>query len=158
VERKRVSVRYLADKDRYGVQPYRLCGVSGLVLPAVSLGFWHDFGDEAGVRRLTTSEVFTPELAAGWREVMHTLPFSEHRIKITDMVAEGGQVAIRVESRGVHSGEWEGVPPLGSRGPICGMGLERVEDGKIIELEFIFDELGHLKQPGATISARPGLD
>lgn len=103
-------------------------------------------------------EVFTPELAAGWREVMHTLPFSEHRIKITDMVAEGDQVAIRVETRGVHSGEWEGVPPTGKSWTNRGMGLVRVEDGKIIELEFIFDELGHLKQLGATITAPPGRD
>ena len=101
-------------------------------------------------------EVFTPELAAGWREVMHTLPFSEHRIKITDMVAEGDQVAIRVETRGVHSGEWEGVPPTGKSWTNRGMGLVRVEDGKIIELEFIFDELGHLKQLGATITPPPG--
>ena len=103
-------------------------------------------------------EVFTPELAAGWREVMHTLPFSEHRMKITDMVAEGDQVAIRVETRGVHSGEWEGVPPTGKSWTNRGMGLVRVEDGKIIELEFIFDELGHLKQLGATITAPPGHD
>ena len=103
-------------------------------------------------------EVFAPELAAGWREVMHTLPFSEHRIKITDMVAEGDQVAIRVETRGVHSGEWEGVPPTGKSWTNRGMGLVRVEDGKIIALEFIFDELGHLKQLGATITAPPGRD
>ena len=103
-------------------------------------------------------EVFTPELAAGWREVMHTLPFSEHRMKITDMVAEGDQVAIRVETRGVHSGEWEGVPPTGKSWTNRGMGLVRVEDGKIVELEFIFDELGHLKQLGATITAPPGRD
>ena len=89
---------------------------------------------------------------------MHTLPFSEHRIKITDMVAEGDQVAIRVETRGVHSGEWEGVPPTGKSWTNRGMGLVRVEDGKIIELEFLFDELGHLKQLGATIAAPPGRD
>jgi predicted ester cyclase len=58
-------------------------------------------------------DVLSPELAAGWREIMNNLPFSEHRIKITDLVAEGDQVAIRVETRGVHSGEWEGVPGSG---------------------------------------------
>jgi predicted ester cyclase len=96
--------------------------------------------------------VFKPELAADWREVMNTLPFSEHRITITDMVAEGDQVAIRVETRGVHSGEWEGVPPTGKSWTNRGLALARVEDGKIAELDFIFDELGHLKQLGATIT------
>jgi L-glyceraldehyde 3-phosphate reductase len=37
---------YTAADDRYDVQPYRRCGRSGLLLPAVSLGFWHNFGDD----------------------------------------------------------------------------------------------------------------
>lgn len=37
---------YVAADDRYDVQPYRRCGRSGLQLPAVSLGFWHNFGDD----------------------------------------------------------------------------------------------------------------
>jgi L-glyceraldehyde 3-phosphate reductase len=37
---------YVADDNRYSVQPYRRCGRSGLQLPAVSLGFWHNFGDD----------------------------------------------------------------------------------------------------------------
>ncbi len=32
--------------DRYDTMPYRRCGVSGLLLPAVSLGLWHNFGDD----------------------------------------------------------------------------------------------------------------
>ena len=37
---------YTAAEGRYDVQPYRRCGRSGLLLPAVSLGFWHNFGDD----------------------------------------------------------------------------------------------------------------
>ena len=32
--------------DRYEHMPYRRCGRSGLKLPAISLGLWHNFGDE----------------------------------------------------------------------------------------------------------------
>ena len=32
--------------DRYGSMTYRRCGRSGLDLPAVSLGLWHNFGDD----------------------------------------------------------------------------------------------------------------
>ena len=39
-------MRYIAADDRYSVQPYRRCGRSGLKLPAISLGFWHNFGDD----------------------------------------------------------------------------------------------------------------
>ena len=41
-----MTTPYSADDGRYDVQPYRRCGVSGLFLPAVSLGFWHNFGDD----------------------------------------------------------------------------------------------------------------
>jgi len=34
-----------AAADRYEVMPYRRCGRSGLKLPAISLGLWHNFGD-----------------------------------------------------------------------------------------------------------------
>ena len=37
---------YHAHPDRYqGRMPYRRCGISGLQLPAISLGLWHNFGD-----------------------------------------------------------------------------------------------------------------
>jgi len=35
---------YLADPDRYEQMTYRRCGKSGLKLPAISLGLWHNFG------------------------------------------------------------------------------------------------------------------
>jgi L-glyceraldehyde 3-phosphate reductase len=36
---------YQAAPQRYDTMPYRTCGKSGLKLPAVSLGLWHNFGD-----------------------------------------------------------------------------------------------------------------
>ena len=38
--------------------PFRRCGRSGIDLPAISLGFWHNFGDDKPI--------------AGQREIMHT--------------------------------------------------------------------------------------
>lgn len=38
---------YTANEKRYDEMPYRRCGASGLLLPAVSLGLWHNFGDNA---------------------------------------------------------------------------------------------------------------
>ena len=37
---------YAAAPDRYDSMTYRRCGRSGLQLPAVSLGLWHNFGDD----------------------------------------------------------------------------------------------------------------
>ncbi len=38
--------RYLAADNRYESMTYRRCGRSGLLLPAVSLGLWQNFGDD----------------------------------------------------------------------------------------------------------------
>jgi L-glyceraldehyde 3-phosphate reductase len=37
---------YTAAPDRYETMGYRRCGRSGLRLPEISLGLWHNFGDE----------------------------------------------------------------------------------------------------------------
>jgi len=39
-------VSYVADAGRYGRMAYRRCGRSGLKLPAISLGLWHNFGGD----------------------------------------------------------------------------------------------------------------
>ena len=38
---------YTANKERYKNAEYRKCGESGLKLPAVSLGLWHNFGNNS---------------------------------------------------------------------------------------------------------------
>ncbi len=38
-------MQYTAAPNRYDVMEYRRCGNSGLRLPAISLGLWHNFGD-----------------------------------------------------------------------------------------------------------------
>jgi L-glyceraldehyde 3-phosphate reductase len=43
---------YVAAADRYETMLYRRCGRSGIELPAVALGFWHNFGSQ---RPLETS-------------------------------------------------------------------------------------------------------
>ena len=37
---------YTPAENRYDNMPYRRCGTSGLKLPAISLGLWHNFGDD----------------------------------------------------------------------------------------------------------------
>jgi L-glyceraldehyde 3-phosphate reductase len=39
-------MNYLAADSRYDSLPYRRCGRSGLRLPAISLGLWHNFGHD----------------------------------------------------------------------------------------------------------------
>jgi len=38
---------YIANEERYNGMKYNRCGKSGIMLPAISLGLWHNFGDAA---------------------------------------------------------------------------------------------------------------
>ena len=45
--------KYIASQDRYSriATMYNRCGKSGVLLPKISLGFWHNFGDDAPFER-----------------------------------------------------------------------------------------------------------
>ena len=43
---------YKASPERYSTMRYNSCGESGLKLPAVSLGLWHNFGDTASYNNM----------------------------------------------------------------------------------------------------------
>ena len=43
---------YTASEKRYDSMQYNRCGSSGLKLPAVSLGFWHNFGDTGNYKNM----------------------------------------------------------------------------------------------------------
>ena len=42
---------YTPNENRYSSMKYNRCGKSGLLLPAISLGLWHNFGSEAPFHR-----------------------------------------------------------------------------------------------------------
>ncbi len=43
---------YTANKNRYNSFEYKRCGNSGLKLPPVSLGLWHNFGENANIENM----------------------------------------------------------------------------------------------------------
>ena len=43
---------YQASEERYGTMKYFRCGKSGLMLPGVSLGLWHNFGENTSVKNM----------------------------------------------------------------------------------------------------------
>lgn len=44
-ERQEERIMYTPAKERYSIMEYNRCGRSGLLLPKISLGLWHNFGD-----------------------------------------------------------------------------------------------------------------
>lgn len=54
---------YQANQQRYETMPYHRCGKSGLKLPALSLGLWHNFGTTSNFE--TMKEMCTTAFDAG---------------------------------------------------------------------------------------------
>ncbi len=50
--RGEIFMKYSANIARYEEMEYRKCGESGLKLPSVSLGLWHNFGDNANYENM----------------------------------------------------------------------------------------------------------
>ena len=51
---------YQADSTRYDAMQYRRAGKSGLKLPAVSLGLWHNFGGVDTLENARAHSSFQP--------------------------------------------------------------------------------------------------
>ena len=95
------------------------------------------------------------ELAAYGRETL--LPwldetFPDHHIAITDMIAEGDQVVARLQTSGGHGAEWRGIPATGRHFTNTGVYFIRVDNGKVVDLDSLFDDLNLVDQLGGTIT------
>jgi predicted ester cyclase len=95
------------------------------------------------------------ELAAFGRETM--LPwlnatFPDHHMIITDMIAERDQVVARLQTSGGHGAEWRGIPATDRHFTNTGVYFMRVDNGKVVELDSLFDDLNLVDQLGGTIA------
>ena len=48
---------YQANEKRYETMKYHRCGASGLMLPELSLGLWHNFGDTGVYENMKQSRI-----------------------------------------------------------------------------------------------------
>ena len=55
-------------------------------------------------------------------------------VTIDDIMADGDKVTARFTARGVHEGEFMGLPPTGKPIAMTGIEIFRVKEGKITEL------------------------
>jgi steroid delta-isomerase-like uncharacterized protein len=79
--------------------------------------------------------------------------FSDLRMTIDLMLAEGDLVAARWTTEGTNTGAWGGVPPTGKPVKFSGVNIFRIENGKVVELWNHRDDLGAMQQLGAPIYA-----
>jgi len=91
-------------------------------------------------------EVKGPEGFKQWAGAMLDPYFSDSRITIEDMIAEGDKVAVRWTWSGTHTGEFMGVPPTGRQIAVTGISIHRFADGEFVESWASYDSLGMMQQ------------
>jgi steroid delta-isomerase-like uncharacterized protein len=79
---------------------------------------------------------------------MLTSAFSDSDVTIEDQIAEGDRVVTRWSSKGIHTGEFLGVPATGKQVTVRGIGIERIADGQVAEDWGEFDAMGLMQQLG----------
>jgi steroid delta-isomerase-like uncharacterized protein len=72
---------------------------------------------------------------------------------VEDVIAERDRVVIRVTGSGTHRGGFQGIPPTGRRVSASGVGIGRIEQGRIAEAWGAYDALGLLDQLGSVKAA-----
>jgi steroid delta-isomerase-like uncharacterized protein len=75
--------------------------------------------------------------------------FSNHRMTLLDLIAEGDKVVDYWIFEGVHSGEFMGAPASGRTISFKGIDILRLENGQIRELWHVEDLLSAMRQMGA---------
>ncbi|WP_309138840.1 ester cyclase [Haloterrigena gelatinilytica] len=74
--------------------------------------------------------------------------FPDLRYEVEEYIAEGDKAAFWGRVTGTHEGMFMGVAPTGNEIDIMGIGVIRVEDGKVAERWANFDLFGMFQQLG----------
>lgn len=74
--------------------------------------------------------------------------FEHLNVTVEDMIAEGNTVAARFTARGIHKGNFMGLPATGKPITMTGIEIFRIKDGKIAELWGEANLLGLMQKLG----------
>jgi steroid delta-isomerase-like uncharacterized protein len=73
-------------------------------------------------------------------------PGIDHTIE--EIIVDDDRAAVRITVRGIHTGEFNGIPPTGKEVSFAAVNLMRFRDGKIAEQRVFFDSTSFLRQLG----------
>jgi predicted ester cyclase len=98
-----------------------------------------------------------PDMADDLRAfaTMFYAAFPDAQWTLDDVLAEGDKVAVRFTLRGTHQGVYQGTAPTGRQVTVSGVELDRIADGKIIEMFVGWNELDLVHQLGGAVTAQP---
>jgi steroid delta-isomerase-like uncharacterized protein len=80
---------------------------------------------------------------------MYRAAFPDLNFKVEAQIAEGDLVVTRWTSTGTQDGELPGLPASHNKVTVTGIGIDRIENGKVVEGWNNWDTLGMMQQLGA---------
>ena len=89
------------------------------------------------------------------RQLAVRAAFPDMRLSIEEQVAEGDRVVTRVTFRGTHRGDFAGIAPTGREVAFAGTAVDRLADGKVVEMWHTANVHLLMQQIGAGIAAAP---
>ncbi len=95
---------------------------------------------------------FAEEGREGLKKIiaMYRTAFPDLRFTIEDQIAEGDRVVTRWVGRGTHEGDLMGASATGKTTEIGGVGIDRIDNGQVVEAWGYWDALGMFQQLGLT--------
>src|SRR3712207_2326253 len=102
-------------------------------------------------------EIYAPEVAQELKQAVAEIrqAFPDYRGTSEIQIAEGDMVANRWVAHGTHRGEFMGIAPTGREVTFRGIAIDRMADGKIVELWLEWDLEDVVRQIGAVLRAEP---
>ena len=79
--------------------------------------------------------------------------FPDYHLTIEDQIADGDTVVTRVRFRGTHRGQFNGIAPTGKQIAYPGIAMDRLVDGKVVEMWHVASPLGLLDQIAVVVRA-----
>lgn len=114
--------------------------------------------DATNVRNMAAIEQLTsPSVYLIWKQTLDWVNtvWPDIQLTLVDIIEEGDKVWCRVHTAGTLIAEWENIPAspdAGKRWENPGVWFMRVEDGRIVASEMLFDGLNHIKQLGGKVT------
>jgi ketosteroid isomerase-like protein len=81
-------------------------------------------------------------------EAMFRSAFSSLEHALEELVSEGDDVAVRLRFKGIHMGDFMGVPASGKQFAVEGAAFLRIAGGKVARLWGFLDQTGLMQQIG----------
>lgn len=80
--------------------------------------------------------------------------FSNLKFEVEEMVCEKDKVVASWTITGVHSGEYNGLPPTNKKVAVEGISIHQIADGKIMDTYSVWDTLGLMKKVGGVVTVK----